>query len=61
MKNKKVHMQALSTTWCGLNMYPADVISAPTIAKAWKEVTCKNCMRTPLYKTYLAGKFKEKP
>jgi hypothetical protein len=32
-----------------------------SFAKKWKDVTCKKCMKTWEYKSYLSGKFKEKP
>ena len=54
MKEKK-HLIGLYNTLCGRNS--DDCI----IAKKWKEVTCKTCMKTEEYKAYLAGKFREKP
>jgi len=64
MKNKrKVHLYDICpNTLCGRNRWGKNLMT-PTLlmAKSFKEVTCKCCMRSEEYKQYLAGKFKEKP
>jgi len=61
MRERKVHLQALYTTWCGLTLFSRDLQIIPKIAKSFKDVTCKRCIKSPVYKSYLAGRFKEKP
>ncbi len=58
----KKHLSGLSRTLCGKSIFPkAPFPVTSLIAKKFKDVTCKNCMRSWEYKQYLAGKFKEKP
>jgi len=63
MKDRKIHLQGLSNTLCGVKTWPNTHVFIPQakIAETFKEVTCKKCMKTKEYKSYLAGKFKEKP
>lgn len=55
MNERKQHLIGLHNTLCGKNS--DDCI----IAKSFKDVTCKSCMKSWEYKQYLAGKFREKP
>ena len=62
MRKNKIHLRGITYTLCGIDT----IKSIPTIfnisiAKLFKEVTCKRCIKTETYKQYLAGSFKEKP
>lgn len=62
-KKRKVHLGGYGhITLCGRNRWGGN-LTAPTlpIAKKFKDVTCKCCMRSVEYKNYLAGMLKEKP
>lgn len=54
MRKAKIHI-GYSTTLCGRD--PLFL----SMAKKYREVTCKSCMQSDIYKQYLAGKYKEKP
>lgn len=58
----KKHLSLISHTLCGKSIFPKAPFPVESlIAKNFKDVTCKSCMRSWKYKRYLLGKFKEKP
>ena len=52
MSKRKIHLNGLGLTLCGRDRW--------SMAKKFKDVTCKSCMKSWEYKQYLAGKFIEK-
>ena len=65
MKRRKVHLREImhtDATLCGINTANEPYrMTSIAFAKSYKKVTCKRCMCSETYKSYLAGKFIEKP
>jgi hypothetical protein len=63
MRNRKIHLQGLSNTLCGVKTWPNTHVLIPQaeIATYFKDVTCERCKKSIQYKQYLSGKLKEKP
>ncbi len=59
MADEIKHLRGFGHALCGkrTKIYHSGI----TFAKSYAEVTCKSCKRTETYRSYLAGKFKEKP
>lgn len=68
MKDSKIHVRGFSKTLCGIIIFPQNIIlpklklfTITKIAKRFKDVTCKKCMKSREYQMFLKKKFKEKP
>lgn len=61
MREKKIHLDGLmGRTLCGIKICGHKGLFV-SLAKTYKEVTCERCKKTWTYRSYLEGKFREKP
>ena len=63
MVKRKVHLFGLNyLTLCGRDrLKTSPTTPSLDMAKSFKDVTCKSCMKSWEYKQYLLGKLVEKP